>query len=302
MTVNPTATLLVAPSKTDVATVLTNVIVQKAAQALEARGAFTVALSGGSLPSMLSTLESAFAQANITPHFDQWHVILADERCVPQSHPDSNYGSLQQEFFSKLSSSSSPGIPPAQIHGLDESKLSNTDDNNNNDSTTTEDLAMDYQTKVESVLHQVSGGQLDLAVLGFGPDGHTCSLFPNHPLLHETKRTVAGLDDSPKPPPSRITLTLPVLNQRTRHVIFCGTGSSKSPVLQAILSNVVAEADEKVASSPSLTVKQFAVEMASPPPLPCAMVQPNIHNHHGDSTLTWIVDDEAMQGVMVTAT
>ena len=74
------------------------------------------------------------------------------------------------------------------------------------------EAAADYQSKLISV----AGPQLklDLLLLGAGPDGHTCSLFPNHPLLaepaHPEGRIVAEITDSPKPPPERVTLTLPV--------------------------------------------------------------------------------------------
>ena len=72
---------------------------------------------------------------------------------------------------------------------------------------------------------------LDLIILGIGDDGHICSLFPGHPGLAVSDRLVMAIDDSPKPPPSRITLTMPFVLASAR-VWVVAVGANKAPVLQ----------------------------------------------------------------------
>ena len=252
---------------------LNNAIVECCLEALQERGAFTIALSGGSLPALLSNLEDAFEEKEADPKFSAWHVILADERLVPSTDDDSNLKALQNEAFQFMS------IPKNQIHGINESKLSDPDS-----------LASEYEETVKEVLSQ-SGGQLDLAVLGFGPDGHTCSLFPDHALLKEDTKLVAAISDSPKPPPKRITLTLPVLNNMTRNVIFCGKGESKGPIVRRVFESVTKSKEPyNVEGGYQYDV---TLEKNEVPPFPCAYVKPKADGPE-TKRLIWIIDDKAM--------
>ena len=92
-----------------------------------------------------------------------------------------------------------------------------------------------------------------------GPDGHTASLFPGHPLLAERSLFVAPISDSPKPPPQRVTLTLPALNA-ARLVLFVATGASKAGPLRRAF--------------------------ADPPDVPAGLVV-------GEERTVWLVDEPA---------
>ena len=181
------ARIVVAPSKSEIPPALHRPIVEACSSALNERNVFVIALSGGSLPSFLSTLSDAFEESGVDPSYDKWRVLLADERCVPSTHGDSNIKALRENFLGKVP------VPPERVYGIDESLLS--------DGHSTAEVADEYERRALMPILAESGGKIDVAVLGFGPDGHTCSLFPGHDLLTEEGRLVAPIEDSPKPPP-----------------------------------------------------------------------------------------------------
>lgn len=78
--------------------------------------------------------------------------------------------------------------------------------------------------------------QFDLMLLGMGADGHVASLFPGHPALREDKKWVTHLTDSPKPPPERITYTLPVINAAS-NVAMVVTGAGKANAVRSALED-----------------------------------------------------------------
>ncbi|DBA03178.1 TPA: hypothetical protein N0F65_003898 [Lagenidium giganteum] len=176
-------------------------------ESIAKNGRFTLALSGGSLPKILNKGLQAI-QGDV--EFSKWHVYFADERCVSLDNDDSNYKACKEALFDHVS------IPANQIYKIDASL--------------SPDAAADDYAKKLAQIWGTSLPQFDLILLGMGPDGHTCSLFPGHPLLEEQTRFVASIHDSPKPPPQRITLTYPVVNNAV-NVAFVATGASKAPLM-----------------------------------------------------------------------
>jgi len=99
-----------------------------------------------------------------------------------------------------------------------------------------QDAAKDYELKLRQIYPGTSLPRIDLLLLGAGPDGHTCSLFPGHPLLNEKEKWVAPIDDSPKPPPSRVTLTYPIINNAACS-IFAMAGAKKAEIVKILLKD-----------------------------------------------------------------
>ncbi len=155
-------------------------------------------LAGGSSPlrayELLDAMEVPWAGVGL------WY---GDERCVPFDHPDSNHGETRR----RLRAEGAVWHPMPGPLGPDEG-------------------ARAYAEELGPTI-------MDLTLLGMGPDGHTASLFPEHPLLDATG-LVAGIHDSPKPPPERITLTLPYLNA-SRRIVLIVTGEAKRDALARVL-------------------------------------------------------------------
>ena len=188
---------------------------------LLSNGSCYIAVSGSSQPKLIG---KPLSELNI--NWKCVYFFFVDERCVSIDDPDSSFRAWDNEFFSKVD------IPRKNIFALDYPYKS------------TEEAAEIYDQK----LHSIWNNNLpifDIVLLGMGPDGHTCSLFPNHPLLKENEKWVCPIDDSPKPPASRITLTYPVLNNAD-NVFFLLTGKNKA---QAVYSLMNDEPSESIPSS-----------------------------------------------------
>jgi 6-phosphogluconolactonase len=125
--------------------------------------------------------------------------LFGDERCVAPGHADSNFRQVHEALLSR--------VWPASVHRMPG------------------ELGPDEGAAAyEEVLCRV--GDLDLLLLGMGPDGHTASLFPGNPAL-EAGGLAVGVRNSPKPPPERISLTLPVLRS-ARQVLVLAVGDDKA--------------------------------------------------------------------------
>lgn len=184
-------------------------------------------------------------------------IYFADERLVPFEDPKSNYGLVKRKLLDQLPEDS----PKPRVFHVDEKLL--------DDAQEAADAYEKTLIKGFAAKDSVKLPMFDLLLLGCAPDGHICSLFPNHPLLREEYAWVAPVEDAPKDPPRRITLTLPVIHHSHR-VTFVVEGSTKAPVIKTIM-----ERPEKG--------------------LPSSLV-----NEAAAGKVSWFVDDEALRGVFVT--
>lgn len=188
-----------------------------AAEAVADRGAFSVALAGGSTPRGLYELLAGDSILSRAVPWDRAHVFFGDERHVPPDQPDSNYGMAQETLLSKVP------VAPGHVHRI-AGELPDTSR-----------AAAAYEEAITAHFRLSPGEfpRFDLALLGLGPEGHTASLFPGAPALDETRRLAVSTWVG-KLNAHRITLTAPVFNAAA-NVAFLVAGEHKALSLKAVL-------------------------------------------------------------------
>jgi 6-phosphogluconolactonase len=167
-----------------------------------------IALTGGSTPRIAyekaATMDLDFSSATF------W---FGDDRCVPPDHEHSNYGMAKRALFDRIE-----GAPPT-VHRI-EGELG------------PDQGAAAYERALRETFPGDEPPQLDLILLGLGPDAHCASLFPGNPELGEEERWSVGVNTPGMAPlVSRVSLTFPVLNAG-REVVFLVTGEDKAPAVR----------------------------------------------------------------------
>jgi 6-phosphogluconolactonase len=189
-----------------------------AAEAIEARGRFTIVLSGGSTPrALFALLASAAFVSKID--WSRADIFWGDERCVPPEHPDSNYRMARESLLDPIR------IDPAHVHRMRGEELP-------------ERGAAAYEEHLHKFFGIAPGGpppRFDILLLGMGADGHTASLFPGTPALEEVERWVVPNRAEASGMP-RLTMTFPVLNAAA-NVLFLVTGADKAERVKQVLEH-----------------------------------------------------------------
>lgn len=238
-------------SKAAVSVEIANVIAQHAESCISDTGSFHIAWSGGSLPAIVCE-QLAKQPLVATIDWSRWHIWLVDERCVALEHADSSWRLVHEHLLSR----EGVNIPRENLHPLPECARFTVAPAPTGPAGEAERFVQ--QAAAEYAADLLSGGSqmssrisgmpaMDLTLLGFGPDGHTASLFPgrDHDDVRYQKdgcawraapSVVTCVTDSPKPPAMRITMSLPCI-LASRRILVVGCGSDKASVLQGVFKD-----------------------------------------------------------------
>jgi 6-phosphogluconolactonase len=186
--------------------------------AVAARGRALIVLTGGGNGiGLLKYLGTQGQQID----WSKVHLFWGDERYVPEDDDERNEKQAREALLDHID------IPPSQVHPMAAS-----------DGEFGGDLAAAALAYEQLLAANASPGEpvpnFDVHLLGMGPEGHINSLFPDTPAVLETTRMVVAVEDSPKPPPQRITLTLPAI-QRSREVWLLVAGAGKADAAAAAI-------------------------------------------------------------------
>lgn len=190
-------------------------LITRIVDAQAARGHASVVLTGGRNGNgLLAALAAAPARDAVDwARLDLW---WGDERFLPEGDPERNVTQAREALLDAVE------LDPARVHAMPASNGPYGED--------VDEAAAAYAAELAAAARQEDHGPVpafDVLMLGVGPDTHVASLFPELPAVRETERTVVGVHGAPKPPPVRISLTLPAI-RAAREVWLLAAGEDKA--------------------------------------------------------------------------
>ncbi|MGW3627651.1 6-phosphogluconolactonase [Streptomyces sp. NPDC000880] len=198
-------------------------LITKIVDAQAARGSASVVLTGGrNGNALLAALRTSPARDAIDwPRLDLW---WGDERFLPEGDPERNVTQAREALLDSVP------VDPKRVHAMPASDGVYGSD--------VDAAAAAYAAELAATAGPEDHGPVpsfDVLMLGVGPDTHVASLFPELPAVRETERTVVGVHGAPKPPPTRISLTLPAIRS-AREVWLLAAGEDKANAVAMALS------------------------------------------------------------------
>lgn len=194
-------------------TAVANLIVIESNKAVEEKGYFTIALSGGSTPKQLFELLAQAPYKNNIP-WKKIIVAFGDERFVAPTSDESNYKMANDALLKHVP------ISKKNILSIKTTKVSPAQS------------ALLYETEIKK--HITAKHPFDLVLLGIGEEGHTASIFPKSELLNEKKKWIKEVFVQEKNM-DRISFTLSFINQ-AKNIVFLVAGSNKAAIIKKIFS------------------------------------------------------------------
>jgi 6-phosphogluconolactonase len=193
-------------------------LVEAIAAAIDKRGTAQIVLTGGGTG---IGLLKRVGERGEKIDWSKVHLYWGDDRFVPADDDERNYKQAREALLDHIE------LPSSNVHPMAPSDGEFGDD--------LDAAARDYeQVLAANAADGQAAPDFDVHLLGMGPEGHINSLFPDTAAVRETDRLVLGVPDSPKPPPQRITLTLPAI-QRSREVWLVVSGAGKADAVAAAI-------------------------------------------------------------------
>ncbi|MFM9443903.1 6-phosphogluconolactonase [Streptomyces acidiscabies] len=232
-------------------------LITRIVDAQSSKGSASIVLTGGRNGNgLLAALATAPARDAVDwSRLDLW---WGDERFLPEGDPDRNVTQAREALLDSVP------LDPKRVHAMPAS--------DGEYGTDVEAAAEAYAEELARSADHSDVPTFDVLMLGVGPDTHVASLFPELPAVREETRTVVGVRGAPKPPPTRVTLTLPAI-RAAKEVWLLAAGEDKAQAAAIALSGA-GEIQAPAAGARGLARTLWLLDRPAASQLPRALYPP----------------------------